>query len=162
MRHPLRAVSALTMTVVVYYGFVLACPERSHSLCLDFWNYFNEQKDMEESVRRSTELEKLNQLMVQRVLRKQGIAQAVIDERITLADASKQFLTLSLESPQSMTLIRSIYPAGSDEESCAMQILCYVHVCARTDPKKVAPEVVTRLEMELKMMRESCSKKLEL
>ncbi len=160
MKHPLRAVSALTMTVVVYYGFVLVCPERSHVLGLDIWNYFKEKKDLDESVRRSAEFEMVNRRMVKIALRKEAVARDLIDGRITLLDASEQFLTLNREYPRLMTQARSNYPSTSDEESCAMQVIRYIHVCAMIHPK-APPEVVTRLEVELKDMRELRSKKLD-
>jgi hypothetical protein len=149
----LCAASLIAAAVIAYYGFVLACPETSHLHGLDIRNYFEEKKDLDELVRLSEELKSANQCILQKLSRKQIIVRNLIDGRITLPDASEVFLTLDRAYPDSMAINRRIYPSGSDEESSAMQVLAFVRVRAYSDPT-VSPDVVTRLEMELKKMRE--------
>jgi hypothetical protein len=124
MKIPLFVLSVTALTVIAYH----------------VWT--EEKKDLGKTVQCGMRLD-----IRWSITRKEMIAQKLIDGRITLRSASKQFLAINHSIRPS-----SCNPEWRNRVWSTMQVLAYVRVLAPCEPT-LSPELITRLEIELKNIR---------
>jgi hypothetical protein len=148
MRIPVRAVLISSAISLAYSSFVFACPEWTRELGLDVWNTFDEDEQVRINLKRQKELDAVGERVMQRVSLKLEIVRDLVERRITLEHATEQFLALNRSAPELMTVTRRSYPAASDEESVAQQVIGF----ARNNPRwesRHGKDLLPQLEKEL-------------
>src|SRR5258708_39418830 len=123
MRIPVRAVLISSAISLTYSSFVFACPQWTRELGLDVWNTFDEEEQVRSGLKKQQELDAVGDRVMRRVSLKLEITNDLLGRRITLAQATEQFLSLNRSDPELMTMTRFTYPAASDEESVARQVI---------------------------------------
>ncbi len=124
----LRTVAIALVLVLGYAGFVVAFPSWSQELGLDVWNYLTESNNLNEYKSRSDELDLISQKVKQRLSIKIMVTQDLIDNRISLDEAIDHFFALDHLDPEIISLTRDLYPAASERESVAKQVLSFVKI----------------------------------
>jgi hypothetical protein len=93
-------------------------------------------------------LEAIGERVMKRISLKLAITSDLIDRRITLYQATEQFLALNQTDPELMTMTRFSFPAASDEESVARQAISYARTHLRNGSGP-SPERIRELENDL-------------
>jgi hypothetical protein len=80
------------------------------------------------------------------------VAQDLIDGRISFAAAVEEFFSLNDAMPESLTKLHAYFPAPSDEEATALQVIAYVKSVLWTNRRRCR-EVTARLERDMEQWR---------
>jgi hypothetical protein len=132
-------------------GVALAHPRILTEVGLDLWSasaQSDENHWRAEDARIDTNIRHADQ----RSRIKESLAQDLIDGRISLADAADQFMALNEVAPAIVGSMRQSFPASSDRESAALQVVSYVKVRLR-DETDLSEKVLQRLGDELRTLR---------
>ena len=147
----LRAVLTSLAISSLYGSFIYACPDVSRDLGLDFWNF----SDCEEELRRCKQMEKELQVSSERVMRRLSlkfmIAEDLVEQRITLKEATSKFIALNRMDPELMSTTCSLYPSASEEESVARQVISFVRNNQQSESSR-STETLKHLEQELQQL----------
>jgi hypothetical protein len=154
MRIPVRAIFASVAIVLSYGGFVLAFPNATRDLGLDMWNYFDEEEGLRQGQQREAELRADSERTLRRASLKATIVQDVIDGRMALADAAREYLAMNLTKPEIMTACRQWMRAATDLECCALQVMAGVRNKFHGNPS-MGQATLQRLELELPLVRQA-------
>jgi hypothetical protein len=84
--------------------------------------------------------------LAQRMMYKEVMITDLLAGKCTLAEVSDEFLRMNRELPSALTVIRSKYPAKSDEELSALNVLDYVN--ERLTREKHDPACVVELHKQ--------------
>lgn len=147
MRNRLRALLAPLAVMLAYGSFVAACPMWTEEIGLDVWNYYECDRALEQNRREMARMEVTSTQIGRRLVMKLLITREVIDGRMKLADATEQFHALNLQEPEVMTQTRISFPATTDRDSVARQVISFVKAATRDNPSR-SHDISCQLEME--------------
>lgn len=137
-----------TFAIVAVAGFA-AHPTLAQSLGADVWNLPALKEQARHAEAENALLDAEDDTVRSRIRVKDGIAAELVAGRITLSEATDQFLALNESRPTQMAVIRETYPGDSDREKTARNVISYSlgHV-----PPHQREATVNRLEAELHSM----------
>ena len=134
MRTNTRTVAPVVgLAVAAYAGLVLACPEWAHSNGLDFWVGAPE---CAAAAAAPAQLHDSGEAAALRARLKHRLTEELIAGRITYGEAIEHFLAINRSADGVMATTRGFFPAATDEESVARQVLSYVDAHLRRDPAR--------------------------
>lgn len=142
-----RLLATLVVFAVSACGIVMAVPESVRHVYLDAWNFSDNGNAREREAAERARLEMLDASVRRRTELKGEIVQDVIDERLSLREAAERFAALNAAYPSIAATTREQFPAATDEESAALQVICHVENHLLADPAARA-SVKRRLRLE--------------
>lgn len=148
MKTPARAAAAALVLVLLYGGFCLACPQWTRALGLDVWNYQELADEARREGRLRNELSATDERIKHRLDLKAVVTDEVIEGRASLADATERFMALNRADPDIVSHTRQMFPAPTEAEATARQVINFVHARLRHEPSR-RDEVLCRLRAEL-------------
>lgn len=124
----MRPVLASLALILGSVGVVLAGPQWAQDFGSDIWGYLENERAVRQNAKDYAELDRVNKQVRNRVELKMSMTRSLVEERMTLAEAVDHFIDLNASFPPIMSETRTLYPANSDEESVALQVLAFVKV----------------------------------
>lgn len=143
-------VALVALVVVVPVAAAIAKPAWATAVGLDVWNLPALREENEVAVERRRELDEENAEIKRRMEVKEALIRNLIAGRATLADVTTQFLELDQDRPGYLTLIRGTYPAATDQESMAQNVIQYTWPRLSGEPASRRFEVMVRLLAEFR------------
>lgn len=144
------AIALVALVVVVPVATVIAKPDWATAVGLDVWNLPALREENEAAAEHNRELEEETTEIKHRMEVKEALIRNLIAGRSTLAEVTNQFLELDQERPGYLTLIRGTYPAATDQESMAQNVVAYTWPRLGDEPTTRRFEVVVRLMSEFR------------
>lgn len=140
-----RMLTALTVSAAVLAGH----PTLARSVGMDVWNVPELQQQLDNASGESHRLSTEDDIVLQRIAKKETIVKELIAGRATLADATARFGELNAARPLALETVRDAYPGATDQEKTARNVIAYA--LGRT-PVADRGALSRRLEAELQQM----------
>jgi hypothetical protein len=134
-------------------GLVMARPDWAGREGLDFWNVSGDEQRLRAEQGEHERLERLAEFRRQRFELRRLVIQDLIDGCTTLAAASRRMLELNREEPNLLDVVRTSFPAASDEEAATLQTIATVRALLVHEPSR-REDVMARLQAEQTAARE--------
>ena len=152
MRIPLRTVVISLAVIFTYGGIVLACPDWSHGIGLDFWNSSRDERELAAYKSRAVELDAVGKRVMKRLEMKEVLVLDLIDEQIDLEQAADQFLALNNHDPELTSYVRMHFEGNDDHVQTANQVIAFARAKLVHDPSR-EQTVLRRLNYQLRVMK---------
>jgi hypothetical protein len=140
----------------LYALFAVACvgvlsvhPTWAKSLGADVWNMPALKEQLRETQSDIARLDAEDQGVRQRIAVKESLIQDLLAGRATLAEVTEQFTALDATRPEYMDVLRANYPAASDREVMARNVISYAMPRV---PAEERDAVSSKLEADLRHM----------
>jgi hypothetical protein len=124
-------------------------PSWAQSIGADVWNVPALNKQVRASAVEEDRLTSEDDDILHRIAIKESIITALIDRRITLADATAQFMELNSARPEYMTALRNAFPGETDLEKVARNVIAFA---LPRVPLSEREALSVRLEAELQQV----------
>ena len=98
-------------------------PLTAEEMGLDIWNVSDLETQIARGERRNSELDRADQLIQERIRFRQRILANLYEEKITLEEAGRGFLTLNLTEPTAIGYLRTTSPKGTDLDLSVRQVV---------------------------------------
>lgn len=139
----IAAIAALSAALAVT---VYLSPSLAATAGVDVWNLPDLQEQLDDATEQGRELDSSDEMYRRRIEVKEALMADLIAGRVTLAEATDRFLTLSALHPEQLDAIRAAFPGSSDREKVARNVVQYANSRIPAGPQKAA--VVARFEAE--------------
>lgn len=140
-----RLLTALAVTAAVLAGH----PTLARSVGMDVWNVPELRQQLDNASGENRRLNTEDDIVLQRIARKETIVRELIAGRATLADATALFGELNAARPLALEAVRDAYPGATDQEKTARNVIAYA-LGRATGADRGA--LSRRLEAELQQM----------
>jgi hypothetical protein len=145
MKRIVRLGLAVAATTVVALGLVFLAPERASPPALERENVTPYR--IGEMARESEQIDSRRVMVLDRLLAKDRVADALLRGELTLEQAVERFRHLTANDPAAVAAMRARY-GGRGDEMFYRQVLSFARVAAYYHPER-AKVVVPRLEVEV-------------
>ncbi len=142
-----RAVVALLVIAVV--GVLAVHPTWARSLGADVWNVPSLKEQLREMENDIVRLEGEDEAVRHRIAVKETLIADLLTGRSSLAEVTEQFAELDVSRPAYMATLRATYPAATDREVMAHNVIAYA---LPRVPAEEREAVSSRLEADLQQM----------
>jgi len=102
-----------------------------------------------DEARYTRELDDRQRLVLQRVMEKENVVNALVRGEITLDHAAERFRQLTADDSATIAYLRTFYPAATQEELHYRNVLGFVRGMVWTQPARVG-ELLARFEEEVR------------
>lgn len=141
----------VTLTGLMFVGAsaLALFPTWVQSVGADVWNLPSDEASIRENARANDRITQQNDETLRRIAIKESIVEELLAGRLTLAEATDQFVEMNAARPECLNRIRAEYPGSGDREKTARNVISFAIV--HTKPAERAG-VQLRLERELQRM----------
>jgi hypothetical protein len=148
MRPLLRLAGCAAFAGLLITGGCALSPDLFVDLGLDWWNWPKELREADAESERANELAGRRQTLDSQKQRKDQICRALIDGRLTLAEATRQFMELPGTTEAMWQGIRSHFAGATPEESMSRRVILWACGLLGQEPER-AEALRRRLLAEL-------------
>jgi hypothetical protein len=139
----------LTLFVVAIFGVLVVRPTWAQSIGADVWNMPALKEHMRELQSDIARLDAEDEVVRHRIAVKEAFVADLYAGRATLVETTERFAELDASRPLYMATLRRTYPAATDRETIARNVIEYALLRVALDERKT---LSGRLEAELQRM----------
>lgn len=143
----------LVLPVVALAAVVVLHPTLARAAGIDFWNLADARAALAAEADHAAELADRDDVVMRRIVIKEGLAEELVAGRTDLATVAARFLELSADEPAYLDALRTSVRGDSDLERAARNVIEYTERRV-TDPAALAA-LRTRLEAELARLQDA-------
>jgi hypothetical protein len=139
----------LTLFVLAVFGVLAVRPTWAQSIGADVWNVPALKEHMRELQIDIARLDAEDEQVRDRIAVKGAFVADLAAGRTTLVETTARFAELNTDRPRYMATLRRIYPAATDRETIARNVIEYTLLSVAPDERSA---LSSRLEAELRQM----------
>jgi hypothetical protein len=137
----------LTAAVLLAAVSAVADPSWARAAGLDVWNVRDLEQELETATRNQDRLTVEDATILNRIHVKEALIGDLIAGRVSLAEATAQFLAFNADNPGCVAVLRVAYPGDTDEERTAHNVMDYAIQRVANPAERAA--LASRLAAEL-------------
>lgn len=139
----------LAVAVIALIGILAVHPTWAKSIGVDVWNVPALKEQLRATADEGARLGEEDEAVLHRIAVKESLVTDLVAGRATLAEVTEQFYILDASRPAYLAVLRESYPAATDREMIARNVIAYALPRAAPEERET---LSSRLEADLQQM----------